>query len=248
MPQIEEQLASFGLNEKEIRVYIACLQLGSETVFNIAEKSGVKRATTYLILRSLVKKALVTGRGTPKSLLYSATSPQNLVLQLEYKKKEIEQVLPALMALHNAQPEKPSIEIFEGSGGVKQIYEEMIEYVQKGAEILLYGDVSYFVENPGLFKSWLTGTKDAQGTIREILNKDEVNQKYKSDVEQNQNPRHLIKFLPENGTRFLNDNVIFGNKVVIFSLQKHFFATVIESKEIATSYRALFDRAWAATS
>lgn len=244
MPNVEEQLASFGLNEKEIKVYLACLQLGTDTVFNIAEKSGVKRATTYLVLRSLVRKALVTSSGTAKSVLFSATSPQNLLLQLEYRKKDIEQILPSLMALHNAQPDKPKIETFEGSGGVKQIYQEMIEYAQKGQEILLYGDTSYFTNHPGLFNAWLMGTRNTQGTIREILNDDEANRNYREAVEKNSNPRHMIRLVDRAVGTFLNDNIIFGGKVAIFSIQKHMFATVLQSKEIAASYRTIFNLAW----
>src|SRR3989344_8990784 len=117
MDEIQRLLELYGLNDKEVKVYVACLQLGQDSAYNIAEKSGVKRATTYLILRSLVKKSLVTTHITSKSFLYSAASPQNLVSQLEHRKKEIEQSLPSLMALYNSQPEKPTIEIFEGLEG-----------------------------------------------------------------------------------------------------------------------------------
>ena len=43
---------------------------------------------------------------------------------------------------------------------------------------------------------------------------------------------------------FLNDNLIYADKLVIFSTQKYFFATVIKSKEIADSYRTMFNLAW----
>lgn len=244
MEEVEHLLNLYGLNDKESKVYIACLQLGQDTAYNIAEKSGVKRATTYLVLRSLVKKSLVTTHITSKSLLYSASSPQNLVQQLEHRKKEIEQALPSLMALYNSQPEKPTIEIFEGLDGVKQIYESMIEYVQKGEEILLYGDTSFFKGNASLYKSWLEETKAARGPIRELNNGDETNLSYQRDVNENQNSQHQVKCLPAGTKSFLNDNLIYADKLVIFSTQKHFFATVIKSKEIADSYRTMFNLAW----
>lgn len=244
MDEIEKTLLNFGLNKKEVKVYIACLQLGKATAFSIAEKSGVKRATTYLILNSLIKKALVVSQNTSKALYYAPTSPQNLVLQLEYKKKEIEHVIPSLMAIYNDQPEKPSIQVFEGNDGVKQVYTEIIEFLSKGEEILFYGSISHFSEQPALLKSWLKETKAAQGTMREMLNDDEVHQNYKNDVVQNQNPRHELRLIGKQSKAFLNDNAIFGNKVVIFSTQNIYFATVIESKEIASSYRTMFNLAW----
>lgn len=244
MEEIERLLGLFGLNDKEVKVYVACLQLGKDSAFNIAEKSDVKRATTYLILRSLVKKSLVTTHITSKSFLYSASSPQNLVQQLEHRKKEIEQSLPSLMALYNSQPEKPSIEIFEGLDGVKQIYEEILTFLRTGEEVLFYGDLTHFEEHPALLKSWLKEAMSASGTIREIVNSDELHMKYKGDVEQNKNPRHEVKLLPVGTRAFLNDNAVFADKLVIFSTKKHFFATVIKSKEIATSYRTMFNLAW----
>lgn len=245
MEEIERLLELYGLNDKERKVYVACLQLGQDSAYNIAEKSGVKRATTYLVLRSLVKKSLVTTHITSKSYLYSASSPQNLVSQLEHRKKEIEQSLPSLMALYNSQPEKPSIEIFEGLDGMKQIYEEIIGYLKEGKEILFYGDLTHFEDSPALLKSWLKETRSAKGAIREFLNGDEVHAKYKADVEQNHNPRHEVKLLQAGTKHFLNDNAVFADKLVIFSTQKHFFATVVKSKEIAASYRTIFNLAWA---
>lgn len=244
MEEVERLLRLFGLNDKEIKVYVACMQLGQDSAYNIAEKSGVKRTTTYLILRSLVKKSLVTTHISSKSYLYSASSPQNLVSQLEHRKKEIEQSLPSLMALYNSQPEKPTIEIFEGLDGVKQIYEEIIEFSQKGEEIIFYGDLSHLENHPALTKTWIKETQSAPGTIRELVNGDETHIKYKNEIDQNQNPRHTVKLLSSGMRAFLNDNAVFGDKLVIFSTQKHFFATVIKSKEIAASYRTMFDLAW----
>jgi len=246
MDRVEDFLAAGGLNEKEIKVYLACLQLGTDSAFNISEKSGVKRATTYLVLRALANKGLVTRQLSKKSLLYSVASPRNLLLQIENRKKEVEEGLPALLALYNAVPEKPSIQIFEGMDGVKQLYEEIIEFLEKGEEILFYGSIAHFAEQPALLKSWLKETKAARGNIREILNGDEVHRQYKSDVEANHNPRHELRLVTGAGSVFLNDNAIFSNKVVIFSTQKNFFATVIESREIATSYRTIFNLAWSA--
>lgn len=244
MDEIYRLLGLYGLNEKETKVYVACLQLGQDTAYNIAEKSGVKRATTYLILRSLIKKSLVSPYITAKSYLYKATSPELLVAQLDHRKKEIEQSLPSLMALFNSQPDKPTIETFEGLDGVKQIYEEIIGYLKNGDEVLFYGDLTHFVDSPALLKTWQKLAASAQGRIREILNSSDMHKKYARDIASNKNPRHEIRMLASGKGQFMNDNAIYGDKLIIFSTQKHFFVTVIKSKEIADSYRTLFNTAW----
>ncbi len=246
MEDIEKQLASFGLNQKEIKVYLACLQLGTDAVFNIAARAEVKRATTYLVLKSLEKKGLVTTRATSKSVVFSATSPQNLVLQLEYRKRELEDAIPSLMALYNTQPAKPSIQVFEGLEGMKQIYQEVIESLRDGDEVVFFGRVDHLKDSSSLIKSWLIQAKLAKGNIRELINDDEFHAGYKSLVEENGNPRHVIKVLPKTAKVFLNDNAVFKDKLVIFSTQKTFYVTVIENADIASTYKTMFEFAWGA--
>ena len=53
---IQEALRNFGLNDKEARVYVALLELGQTTAYAIAERSGLKRPTVYVILDDLRQK------------------------------------------------------------------------------------------------------------------------------------------------------------------------------------------------
>jgi len=53
MNQLNETLLQMGLNEKEAKVYLACLELGGATIAEIAEKSGVKRTSIYNFLEEL---------------------------------------------------------------------------------------------------------------------------------------------------------------------------------------------------
>ena len=71
-----------------------------------------------------------------------------------------------------------------------------------------------------------------------------MNKEYVRSIRKNKNPRHKIRFLSEDQIFSGNDNVIFGDKLVIFSTQNKLFATVIESQDIAKSYRILFELAW----
>ena len=54
--EIQDVLKSIGLDDKEARVYMALLELGTATVHPIANKAEIKRPTTYLILEQLLKK------------------------------------------------------------------------------------------------------------------------------------------------------------------------------------------------
>ena len=51
--RLEQTLKDYGLKEKQIKVYLACLQLGTGSVVKIAQKAGMPRSTVYEILESL---------------------------------------------------------------------------------------------------------------------------------------------------------------------------------------------------
>ena len=86
--EIEKVLEQLGLNEKEAKVYLACLQLGKAAVLLIAKKAALKRPNTYLILEALSAKKLISIVIEGKKKYYTAESPTKL-LQLHELKKEL---------------------------------------------------------------------------------------------------------------------------------------------------------------
>ena len=75
---IENELKKLGLSEKEIKVYLALLELGEAAVQKISQKSKVNRATTYVILEGLAKKNLVSEIEKKGKTLYGAQDPEFL--------------------------------------------------------------------------------------------------------------------------------------------------------------------------
>src|SRR3989344_5927610 len=57
---IVENLRQFGLNEKEISVYLSLISLGRSPVRLVAKEAKVNRGTTYDILKNLVELGLVS--------------------------------------------------------------------------------------------------------------------------------------------------------------------------------------------
>ena len=74
-----EKLQKFGLSEKEAKIYLALLELGTATVSDIAEKAEINRSNTYVLLNSIAERDLVSisernGYYTLKQLSPSACS------------------------------------------------------------------------------------------------------------------------------------------------------------------------------
>ena len=245
---IEKALKDFGFSEKELKIYIASLQLGKDTATNIARKSGIKRSTTYLVLEELSKKGFVGIQQTQHTTYFSPAHPKKILTKLKEKEKIIEKALPTLFAMYRKHSRKPSVEMFEGEEAMRQIYWDIIEYLKKGKEVLFFGfpdSVSFY---DSLIELWYKESRNKRYNIRELL-PTKINSRIKEYIKKqsnNKNPRHHIRILPKKGS-LINDNAIFGNKLVIFSSAEEPFALIIHSSVIANSYRALFNVLWNAS-
>lgn len=88
---IELELRKLGLTEKEVKVYLAGLELGPNSVQHIAEKTGISRPTVYEVIKSLEKKKLFSETKEGKKRYFTAQSPSNILGILKIQKKKIEE-------------------------------------------------------------------------------------------------------------------------------------------------------------
>ena len=244
--KIEPILETIGLNKKEARVYFTGLKLGQETAFRLAQKSGLKRSTVYFVLEKLKNEGLTSVKQTRKATFYSMLSPQRLLRRLERKKEKLREILPELEKFYRQQPHKPHVQIFEGRAGVESVYFETEEYLKKYKEVLYYGSTRHFLTKyRPLLDLWIKSLKNKRYRAREILVREEIKKSdYLAKIKHNRNPHHQIRFFPADIKFVENDNLIYGNKIAIFSVRKEVFVISIDSENIAESYRQYFEFAW----
>lgn len=159
-------LKNFGLNDKEIAVYLALVELGPSPVRVVAIKSKVNRGTTYDILKSLQNVGLVTFYDTKTHQYFSAEPPEKLLSALDDRQREINEVknqiresLPQLKSLFEKQGGKPVIKLHEGHKGLRFILEDVLTTVSLGAEKMYYVYSSADVRNE-LYKGYSDFNKD----------------------------------------------------------------------------------------
>lgn len=135
----ETELKKIGLNDKEASVYVASLQLGPSPAQQIARKAKVVRATTYVVLDSLMQRGLITQYKEGKKTLFSAEPPRQLMRLLERHMDEVreqqhdlERLLPELQVLMKSAGNRPSVRYFEGKEGLRAIRSEFLMYAQPG--------------------------------------------------------------------------------------------------------------------
>src|SRR6266851_2346010 len=113
-------IEELGLSNKEARVYLACLSIGPSSVQRIADESGIKRVTTYVILESLVGLGLVSQSVKGKKTYFIAEDPINLERlisrreqELKEQKQNFNQILPELKTLKTQPKDAPSVKFYD---------------------------------------------------------------------------------------------------------------------------------------
>ncbi|HBB02984.1 TPA: hypothetical protein DCZ16_04305 [Candidatus Peregrinibacteria bacterium] len=242
---VEDILTNIGLNIKQIYVFMALLELGSQPVSIVAKKTNLNRTTLYPILAELIKLGFVSKFNKLNIQYFSPVSPEDLVDVIKRKKEEFSRlesemrnVLPDLRARFNPYMSKSSVGFFEGIQGVKNVLDDV---ANSKDEILAYRCVD----------SWITGqaseiVKDfdarcilKKNKMKMIVMDSAISRVYFSDI-----ARKNIEFKLKK-MKFENEIYIYENKIASISfISGSMFGAIIESNENSKTQKAVFYLGW----
>lgn len=235
---LEQTLIKAGMDEKQARIYLAGLELGAATVLQISKKSGVKRPTTYVLLDQMVEDGFFTKSAREGRPQYAAADPKDLLRRVHEREEALKASLPELAAIMASTKARPKISIYEGVRGMTQVYDDIF----KSPEARWYGSIheimKRFPESPQ--KAIVLAAAKKQ-FVYDLLSSDpesiEFAKKVSSDT-------YRVRLLPP-GAKFYIGGAIYGNKIAILAVTKDLFGVIIESQEVADSFRTIYDLAWA---
>jgi len=235
---IETTLREFGLTDKEVRVYLALLRLGTALVQDIAKEAGTYRTYTYEILKSLREKGIVSYVIKAGKQYFSVAEPEKLVNILREKESKINRILPDLKKIYKSAIEKPKVEFYEGIQGLKSIFDDLIRTKK---EILVYGSTKkQFQLMKFYFPNFIIRRIKARIKTKVLNEKSpESLELHKRDKEE----LREMRFLPSH-VEFPTTTNIYGNKVAILSLEKDIVGVIIENEDIAKTQRKVFYLLW----
>lgn len=239
-----KQITEFGLDDKEAKVFLACLELGGENVLTIAKKANINRVATYEALENLIKKGLVSTFTKGKRTNYTATDPERLQYLLDQeksalaKKEEIfGKLLPELKSIFNFAENKPKVTYYEGKEGVKTIQADFLKTPDKIARAIFFYDILPSVFTPKEMKEYAQKRIKAGIRIKSIaVIKDRKIDISPADENVDRGYISFHKFPME------SDITIYHDKIALVSLSQ-LFGIVIENKELAATMRSFFDLA-----
>lgn len=238
---LEKYLQEIGLSEKEAQVYLALLEVDSESIQDISKKSGINRTTVYPVLESLAQKGLVGEIQDGKKTLYQAAAPERLETFVERQKvllveksKRLKDIIPEIKGIQRKEGERPVIKFFEGRDGVVSAYEEFYSLL-KGTE-----QDGYLIYNKDI--------------INKIYSESEQEKFYKIKAQKKVNPvvvynnkggdynfktKGVRARIDEDKYPIYADITIVDDKILISTLGDHIASFVIKSKDIATTLISL---------
>ncbi len=243
---MKEALKKIGLTEGETKVYLALLDLGSSSIGAIIKKSGISGSKTYEVLDRLMKKGLVNEITKNNVRYFETASPKRILDYLDEKKQEIEiekqninKIIPELIAKQKGT-KKAEAKIFLGFEGAKTVYEDAVQNLKKGDEILGWG----LTEQPESWEIYFNKREKVRDD-RGVIHKSIINRKYKSLYNVRKKFKNtFIRFFPEE-LEMPTDVQIWRDKVALFITTKENPITIlIENKAVADSFRASFYILW----
>ncbi len=238
--QYLKSLEKLGFNSKEQNVYFTLLQLETATANEIANKSGIKRPTTYDILYRLSSQGFIFETHENDKRKFTARSPEKILEIIDEQKRELKSDLPELLGIFNTKPKKPKVVYFEGTEGVKQLYEDTLSSCKADDEILSYitdDVISYSFYNEDYIKRRVEkgitsrAISVATDAMRRIISR---------DIER----KRVTRLVSKKDFPLKNEINIYANKIIIITHKPEPFGMLIESSEIAATQRAIFEMAW----
>lgn len=231
-------LQDLGLTELEAKIYLAALELGTDTVLKIAKLAEVKRPTAYVALDNLFAKGLVSKIQKRGTTLYSAESPNIIMNKFKEKLANFADLMPFFEAKFNRGP-KPKIRYYEGVEALWDIYSKILF---PSSELYFFGTDIEKIQTkfPKLMNH--ADIAFAKKTIKplEIVSYNQAGIDYAKKYGQSRPIKLMPKDLPVFG-----DAVITENRIFIVSLD-NLFGVLIESEDLAKTFKNFFLLAWTA--
>ena len=110
---------------------MAALELGKSRASDIGKKAELNRITAYEILKRLRQKGLITTATYNNVQTFQAIAPQLLIQKMEQRVTLAKDALPQLSLLCAQSKTRPKIQYFEGTEGLRTIYEDTLSSKEK---------------------------------------------------------------------------------------------------------------------
>ncbi|WP_422139362.1 TrmB family transcriptional regulator [Endozoicomonas sp. ALC020] len=240
-----DTLKQLGLDQKEIKLYLALLKLGTASIRDIAAEADINRGTTYETLKGLAGKGIVSYFPKGKRRVFCAEPPEKLLDLAEEKKQSLEQSIEEMKQklipqLNQLKPDfnTGNVRFYEGDSGIEFVLKDILNTVAKKND----KNYSIFSSKPIRQHLYRPFPNYTQQRIRKGINVRVIAiGEGGEDAELSER-----KWINATGKIDASYIAIYPPKVAMISLASMDYpvAVVIDSIEIANTQQIIFDTLW----
>ncbi|MFA6397608.1 MAG: helix-turn-helix domain-containing protein [Candidatus Paceibacterota bacterium] len=253
---LEEKLKSLGLRDHESSIYSVLLLNSPLNATSIAKKCHLSRSSAYTALSSLISKGLVgtSYKNDIKQFIAEDLDSlkqliKNEEVELEKKKKVLDEIDLNLKTLNRKIINIPEIVVFEGQDGLRKIYTSMLRQSQLGETMLIIRDEFVWQDD------WrFVFSQDWHGKVKKIrqekniktklLINNSILEKKKSDYYKSRKGLE-IKHLSSGNSVDKFALYIIGDIVSILSMENNNLVGIkIVNQHLANNYKVIFNNLW----
>lgn len=237
-------LEKVGLTRKEAEIYEVLLRLGESPIADVIKDTKTHPQIIYATIESLIEKGLAMVSYRRHRKYVRAESPHVLKKMEEEKLKELNQVIPDLLALQKMSSDAV-IRILRGNEAIRNIRARAIEELPTGEAYYIIGssgDRFYEIMADNYAEQERKRIK--KGIIKKLISFESQ----KALIKKNDKFTKLAEYgyLPVNYP-IVATTIIFNNTVAIQIWSADPIVITIESPEVAESYKHYFETLWRVT-
>jgi sugar-specific transcriptional regulator TrmB len=234
---------TLNFSDKKSAIYLTLVEFGEMSVTDLAKQAHLKRTTAYNILPELLTEGLVSKTRQRGKVFYYVDNVKDLERIIEKKQEQVSSLVQNLQNLARPFSFKPKVTLYEGVGGMKKFYQDIINTTSRGEDILTF-----------------INTENIERFIGKKTIQDYVNQRIKKKIRNLMisHPHPIarewgisadhelreIRYTTFPYPEFSADLKIFGNKIALIAYQENCFAAVIESHELSILLKNMFFLLW----
>lgn len=235
-----ELFRELGFTDREIKVYLALLDLGSTTVGPITSKTKLQAAKVYETLDKLKEKGLVSFIVVSKTKYFQASDPQEILHLLDERKRRFKEILEELKLKQKDHAPKQVAVVHEGYKAFKALFNRIADELNKGDSYWAFAfKEEYYTPTASLFLRKFHRTLEEKKIDDRAIAHYSVKKNIKNAFEGNKNIR--IRFTKNDtplGVIIIQDkviNLIWGDRPT---------AIEITSEQIHKQYQRFFLELW----
>ncbi|MEK7614872.1 MAG: helix-turn-helix domain-containing protein [Patescibacteria group bacterium] len=240
-PEVRRGLAAFGFDEKEVKIYLAGLELGPSTTLELSRRTEFPRTTLYPLLERLSKQGVFRVGLRKKTTVYSAEPPSVLERIMTERGDKLHKTIPMLEILKDTAEHGGSVTLYEGTDGFKRLWKQMLRSGVKEYRLITTGTgLLDYVKEPYIVKRLIAERVERGIHSKQLI---PIGQNAKKIVEKDKAELRESRFLPA-GTTVPATVIVFGENVAFITTRKENAMILLASGDIARTYETLFDLIW----